>query len=1034
VITPNTAWSAATGKACSTGRRGLATVLFLGTLLALTAGVARAQTQGEEEFRDFAHVANLQLVGQAAASRDDAGRPVLRLTPARRDQLGSAWHRWRLQTLGGFTTTFTFRITGRGNEVGAFWTDANGNPLGGDGFSFNVQNYSPACTANESGLTEVRYPPNNGQPQKLSVKFDTFNNGPEWGEASNNFVQVGYNGQWGRPVNLDPSVINMADGNVHRAKIRLQVDGTLTVAVDGHVVLTETGINPTILSWSYVGFGARTMAAWENHDILSWSFSSQPLANRRVVSVSPWGNDANDGSWGAPKRTLEASLEGLQPGDVVFMAHGTYPNTHAIVPAGVEIVGNGAVLDGGGTGTVLTLAGATTPDQVGQTPSQFVHSLTVQDGATGVDVSGTTALLWNLTIQRNRGGRTGGITGRYARPSILSSRIVNNSGQDNGGIGLRDSEPHIAWSTISGNTGTGDTGGLNLSRARGAIVVHQNGIHNNSGNAYNGIASWTWKEGAETEAPGCALWLTGNSIEWNRYASLNYYNPIIEVASARSFHIEGNIIRSNAGRGRCFALWNLNFPHARGVLARNVFDANGFQDTHPESGSKQPTVYLNNIADLKVYSNHWSQNWTAAISSGIWLTRCQGKIINNSFVGNHGLAGDIVADNSSLTIANNLLVGSPRGGGLQQLNGGTVGLSHNKVVGNVHNYRGIDPGASDLSPESPIVDTGDNSLVEEGWTDIYGRARILNGIVDVGSWEDPSPRLVNDEYAMDEDEPLTVAAPGVLANDRDPLGGALTARVSGPPAHGTLTLNEDGSFVYTPNRDYNGEDTFTYTASNGSGYAWATVTLTVRPVNDAPVANDDSATLEKNGSVIVSPLTNDTDVDDPKTSLTLDPTWVKAPSNGKASRNADNTVTYEPKPGFTGTDTFTYTARDPAGATDTATVTVTVTSKNRAPTAQADSYAYTLPLDDIGKTITRTLPVLANDSDPDGDALRIITVSPSRAGATITTDGATITYRVTAEGTVSDTFTYTISDGHDNTATGEVTLRVSFRRMGKQLP
>ena len=105
-----------------------------------------------------------------------------------------------------------------------------------------------------------------------------------------------------------------------------------------------------------------------------------------------------------------------------------------------------------------------------------------------------------------------------------------------------------------------------------------------------------------------------------------------------------------------------------------------------------------------------------------------------------------------------------------------------------------------------------------------------------------APVAVDDSYATDEDTPLTVAAPGVLGNDTDVDGDPLTRGAGRPvPANGTLTLNADGTFTYTPNANFNGSDSFTYKANDGTVDSnVATVTITVDAVNDAPVALDDS--------------------------------------------------------------------------------------------------------------------------------------------------------------------------------------------------
>src|SRR5439155_10629535 len=103
-----------------------------------------------------------------------------------------------------------------------------------------------------------------------------------------------------------------------------------------------------------------------------------------------------------------------------------------------------------------------------------------------------------------------------------------------------------------------------------------------------------------------------------------------------------------------------------------------------------------------------------------------------------------------------------------------------------------------------------------------------------------APVAVNDSYTTAEDTTLNVAAPGVLANDGDVDGDPLTAILISGPTHGTLTSNSDGSFTYTPALNYNGTDSFTYKANDGTADSGvATVTIAVTAVNDAPVAVND---------------------------------------------------------------------------------------------------------------------------------------------------------------------------------------------------
>src|SRR5205814_1876208 len=105
-----------------------------------------------------------------------------------------------------------------------------------------------------------------------------------------------------------------------------------------------------------------------------------------------------------------------------------------------------------------------------------------------------------------------------------------------------------------------------------------------------------------------------------------------------------------------------------------------------------------------------------------------------------------------------------------------------------------------------------------------------------------APVAANDSYSTNADTVLTITAPGVLGNDTDADGNPLTAvLVSGPlPAQGTLTLNANGSFTFTPAPNFNGPATFTYKANDGSlDSTTATVTITVTPVNDPPAASND---------------------------------------------------------------------------------------------------------------------------------------------------------------------------------------------------
>src|SRR5262249_55055220 len=159
--------------------------------------------------------------------------------------------------------------------------------------------------------------------------------------------------------------------------------------------------------------------------------------------------------------------------------------------------------------------------------------------------------------------------------------------------------------------------------------------------------------------------------------------------------------------------------------------------------------------------------------------------------------------------------------------------------------------------------------------------------------------------------PLEIsAAQGVLENDTDPEDDTLTASVVSNPAHGTLTLNGNGSFTYTPAANYNGPDSFTYVANDGTSDGnTATVSLTVNAVNDAPVAPNDSFTVSQGGTLTQAApgvLGNDTDVDGNALTASL----VANASHGTVTMNSNGSFTYVPSAGYTGPDSFTYQASD----------------------------------------------------------------------------------------------------------------------------
>lgn len=195
-----------------------------------------------------------------------------------------------------------------------------------------------------------------------------------------------------------------------------------------------------------------------------------------------------------------------------------------------------------------------------------------------------------------------------------------------------------------------------------------------------------------------------------------------------------------------------------------------------------------------------------------------------------------------------------------------------------------------------------------------------------------APVATVESYSTDEDTALTVdAAHGVLANDSDANQDKLSATLVNGPAHGTLTLHADGSFDYHAAANYNGADSFSYVASDGYGGSSAptVVQLSVAPVNDAPVAQADSAHVAEDSSVLIDVLSNDSDVDGDALSIVLGGAKSALGASlvldhGQVRYSADADSFDLLKAGESVTDSFTYTADDGHGGRS-APVTVTVT-------------------------------------------------------------------------------------------------------------
>jgi CshA-type fibril repeat protein len=277
-----------------------------------------------------------------------------------------------------------------------------------------------------------------------------------------------------------------------------------------------------------------------------------------------------------------------------------------------------------------------------------------------------------------------------------------------------------------------------------------------------------------------------------------------------------------------------------------------------------------------------------------------------------------------------------------------------------------------------------------------------------------SPTGANDTAVTGLNTPVVVP---VLAND--PSAPGVTVSETSDPPHGTLVVNSDGTVTYTPDAGFSGTDTFTYTACvipanlpaaptlnrqilidgvTALQYCYTqTVTVTVNPAGV-----DDVATTPTNTPVVIPVLANDGTI-----GLTV--TLVTDPPHGRVVINPDGTVTYTPDTGFSGTDTFTYTACDAANQCVTRSVTVAVTPIGADDTASTPA----------GTAVS--IPVLTND--PSGPSLTVRSATTPAHG-TVSILGGTIVYTPAPGFSGTDTFSYTACDAANRCITQNVSVSV----------
>ncbi|MFN5348581.1 MAG: cadherin-like domain-containing protein, partial [Polaromonas sp.] len=366
---------------------------------------------------------------------------------------------------------------------------------------------------------------------------------------------------------------------------------------------------------------------------------------------------------------------------------------------------------------------------------------------------------------------------------------------------------------------------------------------------------------------------------------------------------------------------------------------------------------------------------------------------------------------------------------------GEPALSITAVYAPTHGSVSLQTGADGLAEVVFKPDANYHGPASFGYTvtDQYGLSSQASTTLDIAAVND-APVAVGETATGDEDNTLYFSPASLLANDSDvdtvTDGQVLSISAVFGATHGIAGIGADGRVFFTPDVDYFGPASFNYRVSDGTGLANgisnATVTLTINPVNDAPVALGESTQTLEDTQLSINPaslLANDRDVDDPQSSLTLSLTLAQVAnaSHGTVALVTQTDAQGNPIPGgqrviftphanYHGPASFDYTVSDPHGASSTATASITIAAVNDAPVTQDETAT-----GDEDNTLKFTAAsLLANDSDVDtavdGDVLTITRVGSAQHGQVFLAADGTVSFTPDANYNGPAQFSYWVGD------------------------